>query len=131
LRDVAAALGNALPDYWYFGHIHDGIVYAPKQVTASPAGPAIPGVCHMRCTGHASMPYGAPWGLAKVGSTPPFKKTDFIDGIEFFAQTPKPHCGLLVKNGFMTVTLDGDTIEEAFYDSDCVKVWPLKDTPIA
>ncbi|WP_223426154.1 metallophosphoesterase family protein [Tateyamaria pelophila] len=131
LRDVAAALGNSLPDYWYFGHIHDGIVYAPKKVMDTPSGPAIPGVCRMRCTGHASMPYGAPWGLAKVNRTPPFKKTGFIDHIEFFAQSPKLDCGLLVKNGFMTVTLDGDTIEEAFYDSDCVKVWPLDEAPIA
>lgn len=126
LRDVARALDNNLPDYWYFGHIHDGIVYASKKVVASKDGPAIPGICHMRCTGHASMPYGAPWALAKVGGTPPFKKSDYIDRIEFFAQTPKPNCGLRVKNGFMTFALSGDTIEEAFYDSDGTKTWHRK-----
>ena len=126
LRDVARALDNNLPDYWYFGHIHDGIVYSPKQVAASKDGPAIPGTCHMRCAGHASMPYGAPWALAKVGSTPPFKDSDFIDGIEFFAQTPMPKCGLRVLNGFMTFALTGAGIEEAFYDSDGKQTWPCE-----
>ncbi|WP_377189650.1 metallophosphoesterase family protein [Ruegeria meonggei] len=129
LRDVARALDNNLPDYWYFGHIHDGIAYAPKKVVASKHGPKIPGTCHMRCTGHASMPYGAPWALAKLGSKPPFKKSDFIKDIEFFAQTPKPDCGLHVKNGFMTFTFTGANIEEAFYDSDGKRTWFRKSGP--
>ncbi len=123
LRDVGAAFGS-LPDYWYFGHIHDGIVYAPKTVPKSKDGPEIPGTCNMRCAGHASMPYGAPWGLAKPGTYPPFKPADYIDGIDFFAGTPKGSDPAgLVKNGFMTFTLTGDQISEAFFDEDGKLTW--------
>ncbi len=123
LRDVGRAFG-CLPDYWYFGHIHDGIVYAPKTVPASTNGPAIPGTCNMRCAGHASMPYGAPWGLAKPGTHPPFKPSDYIDGIDFFAGTPKGNDPAgLVKNGFMTFTLTGNKISEAFFDENGQLSW--------
>ena len=123
LRDVGSAFG-ALPDYWYFGHIHDGIVYAPKTVPASANGPAISGTCHMRCTGHGSMPYGAPWGLTKPGSRPPFHPSEYIDGITFFAGTPKTDDPAgLVKNGFMTFVLKGDQISEAFFDEDGRQTW--------
>ena len=123
LRDVGKAFG-CLPEYWYFGHIHDGIVYAPKTVPKSKYGPAIPGTCNMRCAGHASMPYGAPWGLAKPGTHPPFKPADYIKGIDFFAGTPKGHDPAgLVKNGFMTFTLTGDQISEAFFDDDGHLTW--------
>jgi len=111
LAQVRAAFGG-LPDYWYFGHIHDGIVYAEKEG------------CRMRCTGHASMPYGAPWALARPGCRPPFSPCDYIDGIEFFAGTPKTSDPAgLVRNGFMTFTLDCDQISEAFFDSDGTCAW--------
>jgi len=120
LKDVTTAFKaapnstKALPDYWYFGHIHDGIVYTDTNG------------CKMRCTGHASMPYGAPWGLAKPGATPPFKTCDFIPSVEFFAQTPYPgkDPGQQVMNGYMSFTLNGDQIAEACYDSDGQCRWP-------
>lgn len=108
---------DRLPDYWYFGHIHDGIVYTQKDG------------CNMRCAGHASMPYGAPWVLTVPGTKPPFntpeKKKCIIKGVEFFACTPKkPDCPAgQVKNGFMTFTLDRDRISEAYYDSEGACTW--------
>ena len=79
----------------------------------------------MRCAGHASIPYGAPWVLTKPCSTPPFTNKDYIEGIEFFAGTPKDPSNPagLVKNGFMTFTLTGDQISEVYYDSDGKRTW--------
>ena len=114
LEQIKTAFGK-MPNYWYFGHIHDGIVYAEKDG------------CKMRCTGHASMPYGAPWGLVKPGAQPPYTCDKYIDGIEFFACTPinKDDPAGQVKNGFMTFTLDAETLTEAFFDDDCTQTWPV------
>lgn len=118
LKDAQSAMNGGLPDYWYFGHIHDGVVYEPKTVNGSTS--------LMRCTGHGAMPYGAPWGLTKPGSRPPFAPTDYISGITFFAGTPmdasKPEGQ--VKNGFMLLTLSGGSITEEFYDEDGTRTWP-------
>ncbi|NKF15342.1 metallophosphoesterase, partial [Rhizobium sp. BUS002] len=44
-QPVCDALGRE-PDYWYWGHLHNGIVYAPQ------------GGLHARCAGHGAIPYG-------------------------------------------------------------------------
>ena len=48
-----------------------------------------------------------------------------IEGIEFFACTPKPGAPKdgQVLNGFMTFTLNDDQISEAYYDSDGTCTW--------
>ena len=105
------------PDYWYWGHVHDGIVYTPWKIGGKD--------CNMRCSGNASMPYGAPWGLTRAGSTLPFDKGDFLPSIEFFSQTPmceNDYAGQ-VKNGFSMITLNGDTITESFFDQDGACKW--------
>ncbi len=43
--EVVKALGQ-IPDYWYWGHLHNGISYTPR------------GVFHGRCIGHGAIPYG-------------------------------------------------------------------------
>ena len=45
----AAAVLNGNPAYWYWGHVHNGIVYAPR---------ASPGNTLSRCLGHAALPFG-------------------------------------------------------------------------
>ena len=117
LKDAQSAMNGGLPNYWYFGHIHDGVVYEPKVVDGS--------TCMMRCTGHGAMPYGAPWGLTKPGSKPPFTSADYLPGISFFAGTPKNTSKPQgqVKNGFMLLTLSGGSITEEFYDEDGVRTW--------
>lgn len=42
---VCDALGR-VPDYWYWGHLHNGIVYAEQ------------GGLKARCAGHGAIPYG-------------------------------------------------------------------------
>jgi hypothetical protein len=43
--DNRDALGRE-PDYWYWGHLHNGICYAAQ------------GGLHARCAGHGAIPYG-------------------------------------------------------------------------
>ncbi len=47
--DVKKGLGLP-PDYWYWGHTHDGIVYKTQTVDGVE--------CHMRCSGDAAIPHG-------------------------------------------------------------------------
>lgn len=118
-NQMLTATNKKVPNYWYFGHIHDGIAYQE-----APNGNFFEG-CKARCTGHASMPYGAPWGLAKIGKQAPFSKGDWIDTVEFAAGSPKMDTAPngQVKNGFMLLTLSSTGVSEAFYDEDGVKTW--------
>jgi hypothetical protein len=110
--DAVKALGNRPPDYWYFGHLHCGIVYAPVEVSGT--------TCFLRCVGHSAIPSGAPWGLAKSGATPPYTKSDYIDTVEFCASTPEhaDQPGSYAVNGYAVVGLQGKTITESMYDAD-------------
>ncbi|WGI20250.1 metallophosphoesterase [Amylibacter sp. IMCC11727] len=118
-NQMIEATNKKVPDYWYFGHIHDGIAYV------EPKGGNYFDGCKARCTGHASMPYGAPWGLAKPNAVAPFKAGDWIDTVEFAAGTPKDASkpNGQVKNGFMLITLSPNGIKESFYDEDGTETW--------
>lgn len=104
-NEVKNALGRD-PDYWYWGHAHNGIAYN----TRSAAGPNTVG----RCVGHAAIPFGAAWGL------------NGNSAIDYSANTPNPIVpGIRVMNGFLVITLTGDTLSDAFYDQDKPSpVWP-------
>lgn len=97
------------PDYWYWGHVHNGIVYS--------SGSAVGGITNARCVGHGAVPFGKAYGIST-------KKTDY------FAQTPYPNPTPQqqnrVLNGFSTLTLDATkgTLNEAFYEmNNTVPVW--------
>ncbi len=118
-QNAKTALGGTPPDYWYWGHLHDGVIYNPI-VDGSAS-------CRTRCIGHSSVPYGAPWGLTTAGSTPPFTPADYIDTVQFLAGTPTDPSvpAGQVKNGFAMITLSGDTVTEAMYDCDGLQTWPV------
>lgn len=105
--DVTGPNGlNATPDMWYWGHIHNGIVYANSAVTGSTA---------CRCLGHAAIPYGnATW----------FENNTNID---FYTnKTPNPSTGNPVQamNGFAILTLYPDGgISETWYYQDGSTAW--------
>jgi hypothetical protein len=97
---------NANPDYWYWGHIHNGVVYAVTPVTGTTA---------CRCLGHAAIPYGnAPW----------FENNSNVD---FFTnKTPNPSTGNPVQamNGFAVLTLTPTGgITETWYYQDGSVAW--------
>jgi len=99
-NDIYTALGNRMPDYWYYGHLHNGIVYDSAAVQASgvfnPIGPGL--TSNLRCMGHGAIPFGKAYGLD--GSTL----------VNYFTQTPMPNPDARqtsrVLNGFTLVTLD-------------------------
>ena len=104
-NEVAAedALGRA-PDYWYWGHVHSGIVYSADSASDEET------LC--RCAGHGSAPHGDPIELAE--STGPGKP------IQWYANTPyddgvPEHRGRVL-NGFATLTFSEDGLVERYID---------------
>lgn len=97
--EVYKALGRD-PDYWYWGHIHDGIVYSDKSMAGK--------TTKARCIGHSAIPFGEAWGL---------QEDDVKDNIVFFSNTQVSKGSIKRLNGFAVITLHEDgTINEAIYD---------------
>lgn len=89
------------PDYWYWGHVHLGLVYGKNSAVAKATG----GKTLARCVGHSAIPVGAPWGLKAENNV-----------IEYIAQTPLQN-SRLVLNGLALLTLHADgSIKERFYN---------------
>lgn len=116
---VNLALGK-MPDVWYWGHIHNGIVY--QQLHISNAQIYVP--TKGRCCGHAAIPFGNAWGLEQNLNIP------------YYAHTPDPTFpkdSPRVLNGYATVTLHIDgSFTENFYEvgnQSAVwnKSWPLSE----
>lgn len=113
---VQSALGRQ-PALWYWGHLHNGIVYKTLDDKQTKG----------RCCGHGSIPFGNGWGLEeanrnKPGSIPYYAHTPDTRLPDTSGQNPK---NPRVKNGFATVTLRGDGgFTEAFYEVDSPQpVW--------
>lgn len=92
---VNSALGGD-PAAWYWGHIHNAIVYNTPTVTGSNT--------LARCVGHGAIPFGSAWGLANVPA------------VAYYANTSNPNAPPCVYNGFALLTIfpSGDVTEE-FY----------------
>jgi len=92
---------NGTPAAWYWGHVHNGIVYPNPTYPKNNV--------YGRCVGHGALPYGNAWGLA---SAPPTQ-------VQAYANTPNPKMPPWVMNGFvmLTITQSGQ-ITEAFYQQD-------------
>ncbi|MDY7091818.1 MAG: metallophosphoesterase [Acidobacteriota bacterium] len=106
--DVKEALGGKGPDYWYWGHVHNGIVYTANALGGTKA----------RCLGHGALPFGNAyfWQNGQkhdLGQSP---------SVEYYAHTPKPNphhnprWDNRVLNGFALLTLGPGTLTEAFYE---------------
>lgn len=98
-QQVTAAIG--MPAVWYFGHVHNGVVYS--QLKDGAAIPFLP--TRARCCGHGAIPFGKAW--------------DTRTNIDYYAHTPDPVMGdPRVLNGYATVTLHADGgFDEAFYEA--------------
>ncbi len=92
-QEVVDALGKS-PDYWYWGHAHNAVVYND-----------IDG-CLARCNGHGAIPFGVASSLQPaVGGTVDW----FEDGLAGDTRIPD-RC----LNGAAIVALDGTSITETF-----------------
>ncbi|HEX8170415.1 MAG TPA: metallophosphoesterase [Thermoanaerobaculia bacterium] len=105
-QDVVDALGGA-PNYWYWGHIHNGIVYNTPLVNGANT--------YGRCAGHGAIPFG---NASELTNAP---------NVAWYAQTPDPDAppqGLRVYNGFAVLTIDGANVTETLYDQLGNQAWP-------
>ncbi len=108
---MVGAVGGDGPAYWYWGHIHDGIVYSNQ----SKAGSAV----KVRCVGHGAIPFGTAWGLEPLPNP----------RVEYFAHTPIDG-SIKVRNGFAIIELTNDgELTEKFYETTGTpgkpkQVWP-------
>jgi hypothetical protein len=106
--DVQEALGGRGPDYWYWGHVHNGIVYAADALSGTKG----------RCLGHAALPFGNAY-FWKNGQKHDLGQSP---SVEYYAHTPKPNpqpnprWDHRVLNGFALLTLGPGTLTEAFYE---------------
>ncbi|WP_248795248.1 metallophosphoesterase family protein [Pseudomonas sp. MWU13-2105] len=99
-QPVCDALGR-VPDYWYWGHLHNGIVYAEQ------------GGLRARCAGHGAIPYGV---------------TSELDGNErvLFSESKNAmddEYPERVLNGYVKVRLSGENIIEEFIGEDGSLRW--------
>lgn len=103
------------PDYWYWGHVHNGIVYS--------SGSIVGGITKTRCVGHGAIPFGKGYGIGTA-------ETDY------FAQTPYSNYATpteqqknRVLNGFAMLNFDAKTgtMTEEFYEQgNTTPVWTGK-----
>ena len=94
-HQVVEGLGRE-PDYWYWGHLHNAIVYKPM------------GAFYGRCLGHGALPYGNAYDLEKSTAVAWYETTSAND-----SKIP-----LRVVNGFAHVCLDGPKVQEQFIDEN-------------
>ena len=98
---VTQALGR-VPDYWYWGHLHNAICYQAN------------GGFHGRCIGHGAIPYGTATELENDPSVLWYEKELAND----------PDYPERVLNGFARVTLNGDVLDEQMIGEDGSVRWP-------
>ncbi|WP_369951851.1 metallophosphoesterase [Ralstonia syzygii] len=100
---VLDALGRE-PDYWYWGHLHNVICYQQQ------------GKLRGRCVGHGAIPYGKSSILDHAAQTVAWTET----GSAADSRYPER-----ILNGFVRLTLNGETLREEFIDENGNKRWPL------
>ncbi len=94
-QDVVQALGRA-PDFWYWGHLHNAIVYQPYEGMLG------------RCVGHGAVPYGDASMLKGKPAVVWYENRSAGD----------PEIPLRVKNGFAMLELKNATLSESLIDED-------------
>jgi hypothetical protein len=116
---IYTALGNRYPDYWYYGHIHNAMVYDDQNAVTknykTPSGAA----SQLRCAGHASIPFGNAYSYANNQNMLYYAKT--------LMPNPDPRQTNRVLNGYAVLTLTPTGIQEDFYevspDGTVTKAW--------
>ena len=102
---VVTALGRN-PDYWYWGHVHNGIVYSPSSAGGSVA---------CRCLGNGGIPIGDASWFKNQSSISYYTSTALPD--------PTVQQQLRVMNGFAMLEFTADDVQEVWYNQDGTKAW--------
>jgi hypothetical protein len=107
-QQVVSGLGQP-PTAWYWGHAHNGIVYATTDG------------CRSRCVGHGAIPYG-PASMFNGSKTALWCETALAGDVD----VPKR-----VKNGFARLTFRGRELLEEIVAEDGSIRWSSTITPAA
>lgn len=93
------------PAYWYWGHVHTGVVYKQASNGTQP-----------RCLGHGAIP----WGLSNELGTAQQK-----GNVLWFENrnANDPDIPVRVYNGFAMLELNGPNLTEKFYDETGNVAW--------
>jgi len=100
---------DKLPAYWYWGHVHAGVVYVKTNGVQG------------RCTGHAALPWGLATELQHNSNVTWFETRSAND----------PSDPLRVLNGYTKVRLEGATLHEEFFDENGNSAWKPAETGAA
>ncbi len=106
---LRTALGGD-PQAWYWGHVHNGVVYASPLTVGDPQQPTLATTTRCRCLGHGALPYGFASDLQDVPQ------------VVWQVATPSGN-GAELLNGFVTLSFAIDAsghvarITEAFHES--------------
>ena len=115
-NQVISALGRP-PEFWYWGHVHNAMVYSDTSF------PAQNGV-KARCAGHGAIPFGLAYGLQNPdGSTKPsiaYYAHELLSSV--YSNTDLQQ-SKRVLNGFAMLTIGPDSINEQFFDQKGVVRW--------
>lgn len=110
-KDLNYALNGRSPDFWYWGHVHNGVAYNNKSAAGS---------TFARCTGHAAIPFGNAWSLEDTAVKPK---------IDYYADTKSPAGPARVLNGFTVLELSQNMLLEVFLEQGNPNaVWGLLHT---
>ena len=102
-KEVSGALGKD-PDYWYWGHLHNGIWYKDLNDSGFEG----------RCVGHGAIPVGEASMLRDCEDRVVWTETD---------SAGDPHYPERVLCGFIEVVLDGTEIRETMLGEDGSVRW--------
>jgi len=94
-NQLVNALGRE-PNFWYWGHLHNAIVYKPK------------GGFYGRCVGHGAIPYGDARILKHSANVAWYEDKSAND----------PDIPVRVLNGFVHINLDGNKLSEKLIDEN-------------
>jgi hypothetical protein len=107
--------------WWYWGHVHAGLVYGPTVARARLDGGEAAITVDARCIGHGGIPY-------KPFSTN-YQNVAFPNGAHVvWAETDEakdPKVPGRALNGFALLTFEGDRMTEELFDESGKKRWPL------
>jgi hypothetical protein len=103
---MSAFPADSGPAYWYWGHVHAGVVYQPQKNGAATV------LC--RCCGHGGLPCGQAPDMEQKERTVLWYENRLAHD---------PDIPLRILNGFVMLYLDGPKIEEVFYDENGGGAW--------
>jgi hypothetical protein len=113
------------PDYWYFGHNHNGVVYANSGRSSSARNRT-----NARLIGHSAIPHGFPRALANADDiadtepgTIPTSSFRNVTDVEWFAHDQATTKCQNISNGFAVIQLGESSVTEEYYNEAGQIVW--------